>query len=94
MAAIHTLPFASTFLNVFLTDMVLLKKDWKLMIVLGITYVFANFLGVYDSGMPLYPVLDWNNTCNTLFCFICIITIKTSLYYLIATLTQKFKRNC
>ena len=94
MAAIHTLPFASTFLNVFLTDMVLLKKDWKLMIVLGITYVFANFLGVYDSGMPLYPALDWNNTCNTLFCFICIITIKTSLYYLIATMTQKFKRNC
>ena len=93
MTVIHTLPLVSTLINVLLTDMILLKKDWKLMIVLGIMYVFANFLGVYDSGMPLYPVLDWNNVFHTLFCFICIITIKTSLYYLIAMMIEKFKRN-
>ena len=94
MAAIHTLPFASTLINLLFTDMILLKKDWKLMVVLGIMYVFANFLGVYDSGMPLYPVLDWENTSNTLFCFFCIITTKTTLYYLIAVMMQKFKCHC
>lgn len=91
MATIHTLPFVSTLINVIFTDMILLKKDWKLMVALGILYAFANFLGVYDCGMPLYPVLDWKNTIYTLFCFTCIIIIKTSLYYLNAIMIEKFK---
>lgn len=93
MAAIHTLPFISTSINVLLTDLILLKQDWKLMVALGVFYMFANLLGVYDCGMPLYPIIDWKNTLHTVFCFICIITCKTSLYYIYAVMIEKLIRH-
>jgi len=44
---IHVIPIATTTLNIALTDMKLLSKDWTMVLKVGILYLFMNALGTF-----------------------------------------------
>lgn len=58
---IHTLPLVFSLINLALTDMVYLKADWKIVFLVGIAYIPANYAGLLDMGRAPYPAfpLDW-----------------------------------
>ena len=61
----------ATILNIYLTkDLILLEEDWKGMVMLGLLYPYANWLGLMITGKPMYPVCDWSNVPLTLAIFI------------------------
>lgn len=56
---LHTLPIVFTGLNLYFTDIKLLKADWPFSIWHGVFYIFANFIGTYDHQRAVYPIIDW-----------------------------------
>ena len=61
MSYVHALPSVSSFIMLILTDMVFLKRDYKLGI-LGFIYICFNGLGTIYKGKPVYSgvyVASW-----------------------------------
>lgn len=56
---LHILPFLSTCVNLYLTDITFFKKDWKIVMATGMSYMFANCIGCVVLGHRLFPVVDW-----------------------------------
>lgn len=48
MTILHATPLLMTSVNIYYTDIKLLKADWKLMAWHGFFYIFANALGTFD----------------------------------------------
>ena len=61
MPFVHSIPIIAMFINIGITDMVFLKKDWRMCFVAGILYIGADYLGFRMEGHPMYPVVDWSN---------------------------------
>lgn len=62
MTILHATPLIMTTVNIYFTDIKLLAADWKLMVFHGFFYWFANALGQFDHGSPMYgPLTDWVN---------------------------------
>lgn len=55
----HTVPAIAVFLNLYYTDMKLLKKDWWIQLVMGVLFIPANYAGFIVTGKSLYPGFDW-----------------------------------
>ena len=70
-AAHHTLPIISSVTDLVLTKQYFLKKDWTLIFGACLFYIFANALGTYNTGQPIYPGIDWTDkeSCLELFVF-------------------------
>jgi len=39
--------------------MTFFKKDWKIVMITGLSYMVANCIGSMALGHSLYPVVDW-----------------------------------
>lgn len=40
-----------------------------MMFVIGIFYIYANWLGLQVEGVPMYPIADWTNYPLTIFLY-------------------------
>jgi len=70
LTLLHSLPFVYTLINVGLTDMTFLRKDWKLIMYTGLSYIMANCLGSFSLGHNLYPYTDWESPGITISIFL------------------------
>lgn len=59
LTIVHILPFMVSVLNLMFTKMVFLHRDSKWCFLAGVAYCFFDFLGVRNTGHPMYPVIDW-----------------------------------
>lgn len=50
MTCIHLFPFVSTTINLIVSDMELLSKDWTKVFFLGLTYMCFNAFGTWIFG--------------------------------------------
>ena len=81
----HTWPFISCVVNTYLTkDMTVVVSDWKIMLASGVIYIYANWLGTIEEGMPMYPIADWTNYPETIFLYFALGCLQTLAYYLFA----------
>ena len=69
MSIVHSVPLISMIIQIYMTDMVFLKKDWKMCFTAGLSYIFADWLGFKMEGHPMYPVVDWTNYKTTISIF-------------------------
>ena len=65
MITLHTVPAISSITNLILSDIKMIKTDWKMVAFFGWTYLFANAYGTYEMKQPVYPVADWKNIPET-----------------------------
>ena len=49
MVVIHATPLIMTWVNIYFTDVKIMAADWKLMAFHGFFYIFANYLGFFDT---------------------------------------------
>jgi len=70
MTFLHIMPLVSSIVNLVMTDMRFLKKDWKYVFMCGVLYIPANGLGTWVAGHPLYPIVDWKNPLETVILFL------------------------
>lgn len=66
MSIVHMIPLVSMVIQLYMTDMVFLKKDWKMCFTAGVCYIFADWLGFKNEGHPMYPVVDWSSYPKTI----------------------------
>jgi len=82
----HTLPVIGGGLNIYLTkDFVFLPRDCKLLFILGILYIPANYWGFIYEGQPEYPVADWKNFWETVAWYVLLAASETVIYYLFSS---------
>lgn len=91
MITLHLFPFLQTTINIVLTDIEFVEKDWPMMIALGCFYMFANALGKLDCGVAIYPVVDWEKPVETFFGWLFLACLMSGLYYTWAILLRKWR---
>jgi hypothetical protein len=91
---LHTLPLFTTVVNVLFTDITFLKKDWKIIMLVGSSYSVANCIGCLALGHALYPVVDWQIPSVSIIIFTFIAAIMSSVHLLASYLTQRHKSYC
>lgn len=69
MSVLHGYPLIVSTFNIYYTDIKLLKVDWKLMIFHGYFYMFADWLGFFDTGHYIYPIITWDSYPLTILYF-------------------------
>lgn len=62
MIILHGYPLIMTLINIQITDIKMLKEDWKLQVFCIVVYLFCNALGEFDKGEAVYPMTDWVNS--------------------------------
>jgi len=89
----HTIPLAVSLMNIHLTDMRLLPQDYKLMFLMGLTYIPFDYMGFKIIGkgkQGIYPFDLWNVSVPLTLCihvFICCCTSYS--YYRFASSTAR-----
>jgi len=92
MTTLHTVPLIGVTINVALTDMVLIKKDWPKMIYAGLVYMLFNMRGQYAYSTAIYPETDWvGSPIGAFVACIGLSLAQAGVYYLYAILVDKFK---
>ena len=82
----HTLPLIASMTHLYLVKgHVLLTKDHIYILMLGIIYIYFNYLGTIMEGHPMYPVADWSNFYETVGLYIFMAFLETISYYLLAS---------
>jgi len=69
MFFLHVQPFVFTTINIAITDIQFVQKDYRCMFVAGMVYLFCNLAGTIDYGTPIYPIADWSNPALTFFLY-------------------------
>ena len=91
----HLMPLVLTALNIYLSDIYLLKEDYKMIFGLGIVYMFCNGLGEYEYQLPggLYPTmfLDWSNPVLTFCTYTFQAVVLSFIFYKVAQYTENHK---
>ena len=90
MTIVHTVPTIACWTNIIITQIVYLKRDWRLCFTAGILYTFADWLGTRNEGHPMYPVVDWKNPSVTIAIFV----IQAYLLALINVIVAFFMQHC
>ena len=81
----HTLPIIGTCVNIYLTkDFVFLTRDCQSMFLLGLIYIYFNYIGTINEGAPMYPVADWSNFWETVGYYTLLAATETLAYWLFA----------
>jgi len=93
MSIVHSIPLISMIIQIYMTDMVFLKKDWKMCFTAGLLYIGADFLGFKMEGHPMYPVVDWKNYKTTIGIFFIQAVILGVMELLIACFLQWKRSN-
>lgn len=84
---LHSLPFASTCINVYLTDITFFKKDWKIVMFAGSSYMIANCIGCIVLGHRLYPIVDWLVPIESIFVFLVIASAMSGIHIAVSVIT-------
>lgn len=79
---LHATPLIMTWVNIYFTDIKLLKADWKLMVWHGFFYMFANYLGFFDLEHAMYPIIDWTSYPQTITVFLLAIAFLVCGFYI------------
>jgi len=87
----HTIPAIATFSNLYFTDIKLLKKDWWIMLLMGVLFIPANYAGFVVLGQSLYPGFDWTKPIECAFKWFGIAVLQTVVYYAFARWTHRKK---
>jgi len=66
MSLVHSLPLIAMIIQITMTDMVFLKKDYRMCFFAGICYIAADFIGFKAEGHPMYPIVDWKSYKTTI----------------------------
>lgn len=93
MSIVHSIPLCAMIIQIAMTDMVFLKKDYKMCFTAGICYIFADFLGFKAEGHPMYPIVDWTNYKTTIGIFFVQAVILGLMELLIASFLQWKRSN-
>jgi len=93
MSLVHSIPLVSMLIQIYMTDLVFLKKDWKMCFTAGLLYIAADWLGFKAEGHPMYPVVDWTNYKTTIGIFFIQAVILGVMEYLIACFLQWKRSN-
>lgn len=77
---LHATPAIMVTLNVYFSDIKILRSDWNFAMLHVPVYMFANFIG--NMYVPLvYPVIDWVSYPITLGAFFACGVIQCVAYY-------------
>lgn len=88
---LHTLPLSSTVVNLYLTDITFYKQDWKIVLIVGLSYMIANCIGCIVLGHRLYPGVDWNVPILSIFIFTCIAATMSAVHCVVSVMISKHK---
>ena len=78
---LHGILLIVAIINIALTDMTLIQKDWKPCLYMGLFYIFVNGFGTEEVVKALYPVVDWQDPSKTVLYLIFMGVLEVSLYY-------------
>lgn len=81
MITLHFIPFIQTTVNTMITDIKMVQEDWPFMMFLGVFYMFANWLGRLDTGVAIYPVVDWEDPVFSVAGWTFLASVMSVLYY-------------
>lgn len=88
---LHTLPLASTSINLYLTDITFYKQDWKIVLIVGLSYMIANCIGCVVLGHRLYPGVDWDVPILSIMIFTSISGLMSAVHFGVSHLISKHK---
>ena len=89
MTTHHSVPIISTMLNLYFTDIKFLKKDWIIMVIMGLLYIPCNYIGARTTGKPVYPYADWVNVPETALIYVLAAFVEGGIFYLFASYTHR-----
>ena len=70
LTTLHTLPLLFVTLNILVTKIVFLQRDYKICGFAGLIYMIFNAFGTFAIGHPLYPIATWSDIYGTVGMFI------------------------
>lgn len=91
MTTCHVVPIVASLTNMIMTQMVFLKRDWRLCLTAGILYIFFNLLGTVNEGHPMYPLVDWVNPSVTIALFVVQSYYLALVHYIAAWIMQHLR---
>jgi hypothetical protein len=59
LTTLHTLPLLFVSINMLVTKIVFLQRDYKICGFVGLIYMIFNAFGTFAIGHPLYPIINW-----------------------------------
>jgi len=78
----HSIPFIGGLVNVYITKgFVMLPRDYKAMLFMGMIYIPFNYVGTLNEGHPMYPLADWKNFWETVAWYTALAGLEGFLYY-------------
>ena len=89
MTTHHSVPLISTMINLYYTDIKLLKKDWLIMVFMGLAYIPCNYIGARTTGKPIYPYADWVNVPETFAIYVAAAFVEGGIFYVFASYTHR-----
>lgn len=92
MFDLHAVPILCMAINTMLTDFKPMKREWKVMVALGILYIPFNYAAYISFGEGPYPILDWKNVPLTIIGWIAVAAIQAGLYYGWTILLYKYRK--
>ena len=66
----HLAPFVFSYINFFITDVVISKRHSTITIPIGILYMYANYKETIRTGEPLYWFATWEDIPKTCLVFV------------------------
>jgi len=87
MITLHTVPFISTYTNLYLSDVTMIPSDYKMIAAIGVSYTAANYIGTQAMGTPIYPVADWVDFKKTALLYTLAGLAMGGFFYLAARVT-------
>ena len=90
MIWIHSLPAATTFINVYISKVVFIKSHYKYMLCQAFLYNIVNIIVVKIRGKALYYFLTWDNIESYLIAA-AIIIVNLFAYLGICSFIRKMK---
>ena len=87
----HITPLLCTLINFYLTDIVMKKSHWKLLVPWLIYYNCLYFAFVKITGLVPYWFANWKDWKTPVFCALCGLLL-ISLYLILCYITNSIKR--
>jgi hypothetical protein len=88
----HLVPFTSVVLNFSLTDIVVRASHARIILPVGITYAYINYLEVKRLGYPLYFFWTWEDYTSVVVLFVLMATFMI-VFFMLEKFTVWLKRS-
>mmetsp|Transcript_14175 Transcript_14175/g.13747 ORF Transcript_14175/g.13747 Transcript_14175/m.13747 type:complete len:149 (-) Transcript_14175:28-474(-) len=91
LRTIHVLPLTSSLINLYLTNIVFIRRHQWYLIYFGVIYFSINFLATKYRGKPLYPFLTWDSYTSLLMVLL-LYVVGISIYNLQVEISVRLKK--